>query len=284
MRYHPRIGYTYMPDAKLRVQGANGGYLVRTNAAGFRSDREFVPARKSGTFRVMLFGDSQTAGDGTINALRYSDLLEKAVPDLEINNYGLSGTGTDQQLLTYRENSAIEHDLVVIGIYVENVRRLLSRIVRSRDVSGEELFRAKPYFTMDPEGMVLRNVPVPGHRLSCVRPAARLTQARYRRAQRALVRRVRPSLGARSRGARAAAGTSGSRVHEAARTDGIAFARSDRDPAHPGPPAAAARQGRCVRARNSASRASASVTRGCSGSSACLSTSAPATSNRSASE
>ena len=111
--------------------------------------------------RVMLFGDSQTAGDGTINALRYSDLLEKAVPDLEINNYGLSGTGTDQQLLTYRENSAIEHDLVVIGIYVENVRRLPSRIVRSRDASGEEVFRAKPYFTMDPEGMVLRNVPVP---------------------------------------------------------------------------------------------------------------------------
>jgi hypothetical protein len=161
MRYHPRIGYTYMPDAKLRVQGSNGGYLVRTNAAGFRSDREFVPDRKSGTFRVMLFGDSQTAGDGTINALRYSDLLEKAVPDLEINNYGLSGTGTDQQLLTYRENSAIEHDLVVIGIYVENVRRLSSRLVRSRDASGEEVFRAKPYFTLDRDGMVLRNVPVP---------------------------------------------------------------------------------------------------------------------------
>ena len=45
MKYHPRIGYTYMPSAKLRVAGVGGGYLVRTNAAGFRSDREFVRER-----------------------------------------------------------------------------------------------------------------------------------------------------------------------------------------------------------------------------------------------
>src|SRR5437763_1735624 len=25
-KYHPRIGYTYMPGTKARVQGANGGY------------------------------------------------------------------------------------------------------------------------------------------------------------------------------------------------------------------------------------------------------------------
>ena len=89
MRYHPRIGYTYMPSTKLRVQGVNGGYLVRTNSTGFRSEREFTQERVPGTFRALLFGDSQTAGDGMANSLRYSELLEKAVPGLEIYNYAL---------------------------------------------------------------------------------------------------------------------------------------------------------------------------------------------------
>ena len=161
MRYHPTIGYTYMPNAKLRVQGTNGGYLVRTNAAGFRSDREFVRDKQPDVFRVMLFGDSQTAGDGTSNALRYSDLLEREVPQLEVYNYALTGTATDQQFLAYRDNSAVAHDLVVIGLYVENIRRVTRRIVKSRDVSGDEYFRPKPYFALERDQLVLHNVPVP---------------------------------------------------------------------------------------------------------------------------
>jgi lysophospholipase L1-like esterase len=162
MRYHPRIGYTYMPNTKLRVQGTNGGYLIRTNAAGFRSDREFVRKRAPGTFRVLLFGDSQTAGDGTSNTLRYSDLLEKQVGGVEVYNYGLSGTGTDQQYLTYRDfGVAVEHDLVVIALFVENIRRLRPRLLRSRDVTGEEVYRAKPHYEIGGEGLVLRDVPVP---------------------------------------------------------------------------------------------------------------------------
>jgi hypothetical protein len=162
MRYHPRIGYTYMPSAKLRVQGVNGGYLIRTNAAGFRSEREFRRERAPGTFRALLFGDSQTAGDGTSNPLRFSDLLEKAVPGLEVYNYGLSGSGTDQQYLTYRDfGVTVEHDLVVIALFVENIRRLRPRLLRSRDVTGEEVYRAKPRFEVGGEGLVLRDVPVP---------------------------------------------------------------------------------------------------------------------------
>ncbi len=161
MRYHPRIGYTYMPSAKLRVQGANGGYLVRTNAAGFRSDREFVSDRDPALFRAMLFGDSQTAGDGTSNALRYSDLLEKALPDLEIFNYGLTGTATDQQFLAYQEQASVPHDLLVIGLYVENIRRISRRIIKSRDASGEEVFRSKPFYQLEQGELVLHNVPVP---------------------------------------------------------------------------------------------------------------------------
>jgi lysophospholipase L1-like esterase len=162
MSYHPRIGFTYMPSTRLRVQGATGGYLLRTNRAGFRSDREFAEARDPRTsLRALLFGDSQTAGDGIQNSYRYSELLESALPGLEIYNYAVSGSGTDQQLLTYEENRAVDHDLVVIALYVENIRRLSYRILQSRDVSGEWSFRPKPYYELVDGEPVLHNVPVP---------------------------------------------------------------------------------------------------------------------------
>jgi hypothetical protein len=161
MKYHPRIGYHYMPSSKLRVQWGNGGYLVRTNAAGFRSDTEFVQERKPGTFRAIVFGDSQTAGDGVVNAQRYTDLLEKTVPNLEVFNYSISGTGPDQQFLAYQEHAGVEHDLLIIALYVENIRRVTSRVVKSNDASGEETFRLKPYYRVENDELVLHNVPVP---------------------------------------------------------------------------------------------------------------------------
>jgi len=161
MKYHSTIGYTYMPSAKLRVPGAGGGYLVRTNAAGFRSDREFVREREPGSFRALLFGDSQTSGDGGPNASRYADLVEKALPGLEIYNYSLSGSGPDQQFLAYQECADVEHDLLIVALYVENIRRVTRSVVKSRDSSGEEAYYPKPYYVVRDGELVLRNVPVP---------------------------------------------------------------------------------------------------------------------------
>lgn len=161
MRYHPRIGYTYMPSMKQRVQGTSGGYLVRTNAAGFRSEREFERELSPTKFRALVYGDSQTAGDGASNPSRFSDLLEKAVPGLEIYNYGISGTGTDQHFLTFGEFGSVDHDLVVLVYYVENICRLKPRLIKTRDLNGEWVYRAKPYYELGPQGLELCNVPVP---------------------------------------------------------------------------------------------------------------------------
>src|SRR5215470_9759318 len=120
-QYHPRIGFTLLPNVRSRIPWETGGYLVRTNGAGFRSDHEFVPERTAGKFRAILFGDSQTAGDGNSNAQRYSDVAPQLVDDLEIFNYGLPATGTDQHYLTYLDCANVEHDLTIIGLHVENV-------------------------------------------------------------------------------------------------------------------------------------------------------------------
>lgn len=160
MRHDAEIGTLYTPNLKLRVAGESGGYLVRTNAAGFRSEREFVPQRAPGTFRAVMFGDSQTAGDGVSNTQRFSDRLEQEVAGLEVYNYGIGGTGPDQHFLTYQRHSHMEHDLLVLVVYAENIRRVSRRVIESRDAAGAPVYYAKPYFERVNGKLELRNVPV----------------------------------------------------------------------------------------------------------------------------
>lgn len=162
-QYHPTIGYTFVPGLKARVEHESGGYLLRTNQAGFRCRHEFGAERRPGTFRALLFGDSYTAGDGVSDKFRYAEVLEREVPNLEVFNFGLSGTGTDQQYLIWREFAQrIEHDVVVISVLVENIRRVTARCRPYLTPEGEQQLLAKPYYTLERDGrLALHNVPVP---------------------------------------------------------------------------------------------------------------------------
>ncbi|MES2019076.1 MAG: SGNH/GDSL hydrolase family protein [Pseudomonadota bacterium] len=158
--YHPVVGYRFIPNLKARIPHEGGGYLLEANAAGFRSNRQFHAAATPGTRRVLLFGDSFTAGDAVANQQRYSDLLETILPATEVYNFGLSSTGTDQQYLAWREFAQeIEHDAVVIAVFVENVRRVVARFRPHRDVHGRERLYAKPYYTLDAGKLQLHQVP-----------------------------------------------------------------------------------------------------------------------------
>jgi hypothetical protein len=162
--YAPEFGYHFVPGLKARVEHRGGGYLVRVNEAGFRSDREFVAEKPPGTFRVLVFGDSFTAGDGVSNGSRYTDVLDKALPDVEVFNYGVPGTGTDEQFLIHRHAAAgVQHDLVVIAVWVENIRRIMMRYRPGlQSATGEMLWMPKAYFELDADGTLRRgNDPVP---------------------------------------------------------------------------------------------------------------------------
>ena len=116
-QYHPVIGYQFIPGLKVRVPHESGGYLVQCNAQGFRASQNFeVPGNKDG-LRILIFGDSFTAGDGVSNKYRYSDLLSLRLDvPVEVYNFGLSETGTDQQYLIYQEFAReIEADLIVVS-------------------------------------------------------------------------------------------------------------------------------------------------------------------------
>jgi len=167
-QYHPNIGYTFIPGLKTRVEHNEGGYLIRVNSSGFRSDWEFEPSKRPGVFRVLVFGDSFTAADRVSNKQRYTDVLAALLPGVEVYNFGLSGTGTDQQYLAYQEYAnGIEHDLLVISVLVENIRRVASRYRTFRNREGQEVVFAKPYFTLAEDGTLLRHhKPVPKEHVS----------------------------------------------------------------------------------------------------------------------
>jgi hypothetical protein len=167
-QYHPCIGYTYIPNLACRVAHDGGGYLLRTNTAGFRCEHEFVSGRRPGRRRVLLFGDSQTAGDGVSNAQRFGDRLEGLVPDVEVYNFGLPSSGTDQQYLAYKTLATqMEHDLLMIVVNVENIGRVAARYRPFFDDRDRLLYYAKPYYQREADGtLTLHHVPVPKQPLS----------------------------------------------------------------------------------------------------------------------
>jgi len=162
LRYHPRIGYTYIPGIKSRVPHESGGYLIKVNEQGFRSNYNFAEKKNGREFRILLFGDSQTAGDGVSNGERYGDILEELIPNLTAYNFGIPGSGTDQQFLAYQEYARrIEHDLLVISVYLENIGRVAGRYRPFSDEKGDVFLYAKPYYELHDGQLVLKGIPVP---------------------------------------------------------------------------------------------------------------------------
>ena len=159
-RFDPDVGFTFVPNIQTRIPHESGGYLVRTNALGFRDDRN--PAERAGDRRrVFVFGDSFTAGDGVSNGKRFSDELERLVPGVQFYNFGLSATGTDQQFIAYRKfASGLACDLVIVAILVENIRRITAQFQPVLVQDGSYQFRPRPYFELHDGKLVRFHNPV----------------------------------------------------------------------------------------------------------------------------
>jgi len=160
MEYNPAIGFRFIPGLKARVPHEGGGYLIRTNNEGFRCKHNFVKEKRAGIRRVLLFGNSYTAGDGVSNGKRYGDYLEKIIPNLEVYNFGMPATGTDQHYLIYKEFARkIKHDLMVIAVFVENIRRVNSHFRYFYDEKRDLVLYEKPYYSLRDGKLTIKNVP-----------------------------------------------------------------------------------------------------------------------------
>src|SRR4051812_13555967 len=162
-RHDPEIGHLFVPNLTARLPGEAGWHYVRTNSLGFRADAELAVPRGERP-RILFLGDSITAGDGCANEERFSDLLAGAL-GAEVFNLGLSGSGTDQQLLVFeRFGRQLAADLIVWMIPAENILRNKVPARVAIDRSGRQVLAPKPYFELTGEGLELRGVPVPRER------------------------------------------------------------------------------------------------------------------------
>ena len=161
--YHPALGYRFIPQITARVRHESGGYLIRCNQAGFRCDHEATQHKPADRFRILLFGDSSTAGDGVSNGQRYGDLIEAQLERAEVLNFGLPGSGTDQQFLAFREFCRdMTYDLLLICPLVENIRRnVTDHRITMNSTDGQLVRRPKPYFVLREGRLELHNAPVP---------------------------------------------------------------------------------------------------------------------------
>src|SRR5262249_54872033 len=139
-----------------------GTYHLQTNSQGIRSSREYTFNKPPGTTRIVLCGDSMSAGQFVSNEQRMSEQLERRVPGLEVVNLSLEGSGTDQQLLLY-ENVGLQydHDLVILMPFLSNLRRNMVTAREGFDAKGSKVLRGKPRFELLEGRLELRNVPVP---------------------------------------------------------------------------------------------------------------------------
>jgi carbamoyltransferase len=164
VEHDPRIGYSYIPNVNQMLPRPGGGsYHFQTNSRGIRSSREYAFTKPSGTTRIILCGDSMSAGQFVSNEQRMSEQLERRVAGLEVINLSLEGSGTDQQLLLYESiGLQYEHDLVILMPFLSNLRRNMVAAREAFDAkTRSKVLRGKPRFDLVDGLLELRNVPVP---------------------------------------------------------------------------------------------------------------------------
>jgi hypothetical protein len=161
--FDPELGMKLIPNMRARKGHDGGGYLISSNSDGFRDD-EFVKERRSGTRRILLYGDSFTFGSGVAKDVRFGELIESSIPNTEVYNLALVGSGIDQQFLSHNfVGSNFDHDLILISPWVEDAIRDLQQWNRNaaHDSSGL-LWMPKPYFEIHNSGdLALRHYPIP---------------------------------------------------------------------------------------------------------------------------
>jgi len=127
---------------------------IRINEKGLR-DRDYPYERMPGKRRILVLGDSFVFGYGVEQDEIFTEVLEQLLPATEVINAGVSGYGTDQELLWFRsEGARYRPDLVMLLMTgnddLENHSSLVYWVY------------PKPRFTLSDRGeLQLTNVPVP---------------------------------------------------------------------------------------------------------------------------
>lgn len=129
--YHPPSEHLPAVDGifdlvRPNVKGIYRGVYYQSNSAGFRGP-EYTPDPPPGVFRIAVFGDSFTMGDGVLVEQAYPHLVERKLnraseQQFEVLNWGLSGVNLRQGLMRLRKLAPqFKPDLIIYGFTANDV-------------------------------------------------------------------------------------------------------------------------------------------------------------------
>lgn len=150
-QHDPELGWFPRPATTSTFTGSRT-ITVTHNRDGFR-DREHRPDAR--TPAVLVLGDSYVWGYDVEQDRRFTDLLQAKRPDLAIYNMGVSGYGTDQELLLLERFVARYRPALVMVVFtpVNDFADNAAAVTNGG--------YAKPYFRVTGGRLELRGVPVP---------------------------------------------------------------------------------------------------------------------------
>jgi len=147
-------GYALRPGAEGWYRKEGEAY-IRINSDGLR-DREHSIAKPENTFRIAILGDSYPEALSvpvheafwSVMQKRLQECIGMAGKNVEVINFGVSGYGTAQELLTLREEVwKYSPDLVMLAVTTNNDIADNLRALKKTD----EI----PYFVYQQNGLVL---------------------------------------------------------------------------------------------------------------------------------
>jgi len=148
-RYDPELGWFPKENLDTIFDGAARRIHVKSNSLGFRDIEHKVDERPV----ILFLGDSFVWGYDVEAEERFTERLREKMPGWNILNLGVSGYGTDQELLLLKK---------YIGFYKPKVVFLVICVGNDLhdNASNMRYGYFKPYFDLSEKGMVLKGVPV----------------------------------------------------------------------------------------------------------------------------
>lgn len=117
-RFDEKLGWSNAPGTSGHFARSEYRHFIQINALGMR-DRDPLPDNQTAR-RIAVLGDSFVWGIGADYGERFTEILEQALPGVDVLNYGVSGYGTTQHLVQLESVLATHPDQVILALCLSN--------------------------------------------------------------------------------------------------------------------------------------------------------------------